>query len=546
MYAMHYSDIFHLSESMPNPTPTYFKEDVPPSTWLVAPYFLIYFIMFIINTLVWPLQLMERACINGLPEDEADRITLQRHMYNQAGNSCISHYISGRNQTDNYDVLHANSETLNIMVIAAFGGGVVSILAYFLIWKPLLTKWRSVSLFVPPVCMLFQSLLLLHVESIPNYHTYKYTVLSSVMLPSLHCSFQGVFLLYFHMSEIPEVKAKREIMSTRLDGSHVVIFVSILISGCFIVGCFDLTYNLVFFFQFTLGSVNIMYAITLLPTDTPCMSGTEEDVDVKDGGVGEEKEEMKDDNSDEYSDSSTEELLLGDLAKRRNDGGLLTKQLNLLKEAPMIFSETSYKMELIVIIEVCVFTVAAIADVGISGIYFVQIAGPFDLRVFGGCIAAQGIIKIAGMFFIKTATRFTELKHASLICIAVVNYVIYYVALALVSTKVLVLAVMFTNVFGGLAIPTIFSYIKINFRETTEAVVEISMISSLLITLGYNALQYFLYEKTRNLYHGAVFILTAAVLVISAMIICATYVTTTKKNKRKSKYFADQLLSDKQ
>ena len=40
------------------------------STWLVVPYFVIYTAMYLINTLVTPLLLLERSCIHQLPDTE--------------------------------------------------------------------------------------------------------------------------------------------------------------------------------------------------------------------------------------------------------------------------------------------------------------------------------------------------------------------------------------------------------------------------------------------------------------------------------------------
>lgn len=521
-----------------------------PSTWLVAPYFMLYFIMYVVNVLVWPLQLMERSCIALLPADQSVLYTFDQHGFNKITNSCVSFYVTGLNNTQSEIAINAVNQTSNIMILAAFGGGVISLLSYFLIWKPLLNRCRSLAVFFPPVCLVAQSIILIQAQNIRDFETYKYTVLASVLVPSLHANFQGVFLQLYHMTEVPEVKTNRALMHTRLDGSHTVIFIAIAIGGAFVTGCFDISYNLVFFLQFTLGSVNIMYAITLMPSNS-CMEGVEEDDEddeEEEVKINQGKEDAKTEKrkiSLRSSDSSVEEFFLGDLAKKKKDGGLLTtNKVNILKEAPMIFTETSYRMELIVVIEICVFTAALLSDTTFAGLYFVQHDFNFDLRIFGGLVLAQGIVKICGMLFMKFIIRFTQVKHGSLIGIALLNYIVYYIALSLASSTTVIMVVMFTNIFGGLALPTIFSYMKINFKETTETVLELSVLSSILVAMAFNALTSFLYDKTHALFPGTIFALTAALLAICGIIIVATYYSTSKKNKRMSKYFADRLLNN--
>lgn len=482
---------------------------------------------------------MERAC-RSLRNDNQVQLSITQPISDQASNSCVSFYISNQNQSDPYLVNATNSTTFNLMIVAAFASGIVSLLSYFLIWKPLLNKCRGLSLFLPPVCMICQSLLLQYAQTIDDFNTYEYTLLSSTLVPSLHCNFQGVMLLLFNMSDVPPVKTKQEIMNTKLEGSHMVIIMAILFGGCFMITFPDLGYNLIFFIQVALGCACIMYAFTLLPGNCACMSGLVEER-VKDEDSIEKIDDLYNNIcSDDSLNLSSEDDALEDMMKTRIRRRKLIKQVDLI---PMFFSETSYKKEWIIVIEVCLFTVAMVCDTSISGPYLVQHPFSFDVKLFGYCIVAQGLIKMFGMFLIKFTLHFSQVKHGSLICIAALNQIGYYIALAFAGTKSSVIATMFSNIFGGLAFPALFSFIKLNLRDTLDAVVELSIVSSLVVTMSVNALEYFIYQKTRSFFPGIIFLLTAAVIAFSILIILATYITTKMKTKRKTKYYADNMLN---
>ena len=234
------------------------------------------------------------------------------------------------------------------------------------------------------------------------------------------------------------------------------------------------------------------------------------------------------------------------LIKSQGASGLFAEDGNIFSEAPMIFSETSYRKELMIIVEIGIFTIALISDSMISGPYLLQ--GPFNLSVaeYGYCITLQGIAKIFGVFVVQTVAYFSPCKHGGLIILGGLNIVLYYTLMGVVQDTFSLYGVMILNMFGGLVFPTIASFMKINFAKTLGIVLEIAMISSLIVTVGFHGFEYYIYSITRNLFPGAVFLLTAGLIFLGFMIASVTYFSTTIRNRRNTKEVTDKLLNDYQ
>ena len=126
------------------------------------------------------------------------------------------------------------------------------------------------------------------------------------------------------------------------------------------------------------------------------------------------------------------------------------------------------------------------------------------------------------------------------------NIVLYYTLLGVVQDTYTLYGVMVLNMFGGVIFPTIASFMKINFSKTLGLVLEIAMISSLIVTVGFHGFEYYIYSITRNLYPGSVFLLTAGLIFLGFMIASVTYFSTTIRNRRNTKEITDKLLNDYQ
>ena len=224
-------------------------------------------------------------------------------------------------------------------------------------------------------------------------------------------------------------------------------------------------------------------------------------------------------------------------------GWIRTKSL---KDAPLIFTETTYQMEFIIVVEVCVFTIALLGDTDVGVFYVIDIWHALDFSSIGLLIVAQGGVKIIGLFIIKLLIFYVQVTHGICITVSLVNYVVYYTMLTFGTSRTLVAASMFVNIFGALAFPTIFSFIKINLQRTAETVVDISMLLSFILALIFGGLKLLIYGQFRAVFPGASFAFTASVLVISGALLGATYIASTIKNKRNSKDYADKLLNSNQ
>lgn len=506
-----------------------------PSYWLITPYFMLYFTTFIINTLVWPLLIMERYCVENNHLENKFLFTV-----NFSATSCIDTYMTGLNKTTSmkFDVSQINHDTLNIMIVGSVASAILSLASYFLIWKPTLSNCRIIAVFLPPLCILCQCILFSYALTVKSTTTFKIIILAGVLMPSFHCQFQGVFLLFYRLTanlEQRTFKQRRDIVNTKLELSHILVFAAVIFGGFVISTCFDLSYSLVFVLQFTLAFANALYALLLAPISCSCLTEIENDGDKKDKST-----------DDSASSSEEEEQILLQQARISKDKGLLSNETNLFTEAPMIFSETSYRKELIVIIELSIFTIAIIADSNISGPYLLQPPFELTLRDYGYCVASQGVAKIIGLFLMKILNYFSPFKHSSMISIAALNYIIYYTVLAVIPSKEYIYISLVLNIFGGIAIPTLLSFMKTNFTETIDTLLEISTISSLIVTVGFSSIEYYVYMKTRSIYPGSVFLVTAAMILLGFVFVFGTYFSTTIKNKRRTKEYADQLLNDYQ
>jgi len=491
-----------------------------PSSWIYLPYFLLYFLTYMLNTLVWPLMLVEHSCIQNFPNETF----LQT-------DSCIKNYL---NSTLHYKTIDlVDYHTINTMIVASIGSAISSLGAYFIIWKPILSKCRTIAVLLPPVCLLLQSFLQMYALKFIKFPFFNYIIIAAVCVPSFHANFQGVLLL-FHQLKAPieklNFKQRQEYANMKLEFSHCSLFIAIIFVGFVIGTCFDLSYILVFMLESMFTALTCVYGILMLPNTCSC--------DIKD----EETDTTPDDDLDSLS--SHEERQLTNMAKFKEDKGLLSNESNLFTEAPMIFSETSYQKEFVIIIELAVFTIAVIADTAIIGPYLIQKPFSFSLKEIGYCISLQGMTKTVGFLLIKTCLYFKGIKHGTLILISALNYVIYYIVIGTAKTKTMIYFAMVTNIFGGLALPTISSFIMLNFNETSATVLELGTISSLIVMVGFSSLEYFIYIKTVNIMPGAIFLVTAAIIVVGFVLALGTFFSTTIRNKRRTKDFADTLLND--
>ena len=566
------------------------SEKLKQSSWVVTPYFMLYFTTYIINSLVWPLYVMERLCIEAYAPPQGANFDLF-HSQNTTKGSCISQYmatttrqVAGTNKThhhlksnstptvlsfhhgfndknNNEYNIQINSETLNYMIVGSIIGAVLSLVSYFIIWKPVLRKCKALAVLLPPVCILCQCVLFSYSLTVSDTKTFKYVVLSGVILPCLHSNFQGIFLLMFELTrdrdDVDYSKRSRQITTVKIEGSYATVLLSMVISGIMISFCFDMAYSVLFVLQFTMGLMTTLYGAMLIPfKDITCVNN---DGDESKGGEGDEGNkdqnwmEMKSSNGDDdtedrfLSSSDEEEIYLMRKSQGKSDTtGLFADDGSIFSEAPMIFSETSYRKELMIIVEIGIFTIALISDSMISGPYLLQ--EPFNLSVteYGYCITIQGVAKIFGVFVVQTVAYFIPCKHGGLVILGGLNIVLYYTLLGVVQDTYTLYGVMVLNMFGGVIFPTIASFMKINFSKTLGLVLEIAMISSLIVTVGFHGFEYYIYSITRNLYPGSVFLLTAGLIFLGFMIASVTYFSTTIRNRRNTKEITDKLLNDYQ
>ena len=201
-------------------------------------------------------------------------------------------------------------------------------------------------------------------------------------------------------------------------------------------------------------------------------------------------------------------------------------------------------MEVVLIVEVCVFTVALCGDVDIGVLYVIEVCHSLDFSYLGMLVAAQAVAKIAGLVVAKVVIYYMQVKHGVCIALCVLNYILYYTVLVFASTKPVLAAAMFVNVFGPLAFPSILSFIKVNLHETAEIVLDCSAVLSFTVATIFGALKLSLYQKTRTVFPGASFALVASLLLISGVLLGASYLTSSVKSQRKSKNNADKLLNE--
>ena len=574
------------------------SEKLKQSSWVVTPYFMLYFTTYIINSLVWPLYVMERLCIETYTHPSQGAKFDLFHTQNTTKGSCISQYMATATSkvppTTTSDVtnrtfhlknnltstvlgiqqglsnnirehnIQINSETLNYMIVGSIIGAVLSLVSYFIIWKPVLRKCKALAVLLPPVCILCQCVLFSYSLTVNDTKTFKYVVLSGVILPCLHSNFQGIFLLMFELTRDRDnvdytSRRSREITTVKIEGSYATVLLSMVMSGIMISFCFDMAYSVLFVLQFTMGLMTTLYGAMLIPfKDITCVNNDsdEEDGNRNDSDGKGNKEDGKwmkingteDEVENHFLDSSDEEeiYLMRKSQGKSDTTGLFGDDGSIFSEAPMIFSETSYRKELMIIVEIGIFTIALISDSMISGPYLLQ--EPFNLSVteYGYCITIQGIAKIFGVFVVQTVAYFMPCKHGGLVIVGGLNIVLYYTLLGVVQDTYALYGVMVLNMFGGIIFPTIASFMKINFHKTLGLVLEISMISSLIVTVGFHGFEYYIYSVTRNLYPGSVFLLTAGLIFLGFMIASVTYFSTTIRNRRNTKEITDKLLNDYQ
>ena len=245
------------------------------STWLVVPYFTVYATMFVINTVISPILLLERSCINSLPDIREKQQFVAE--FSSPNRSCIAMHMMNRNATDTPHVVEAFSNTLYIMISIIFASGNLSAISYFLIWKPLLSKYRNLALFLPPGLVLLQTVFLTVAQDFEEFNSYKYMILGSGMLPGLHGGLPGVFLLFYRMTKNRRTDASvtQEIMTTKLDCIDATFPSGILLSGLCIYVWFDMRYYFLFMLQFALGVIGLVYALSLLTVEHAFMTGNE-------------------------------------------------------------------------------------------------------------------------------------------------------------------------------------------------------------------------------------------------------------------------------
>jgi len=536
-------------------------ERLKQSPWIVTPYFMLYFTTYIVNSLVWPLYVMERLCSETYYSNKAHNRFALYHIQNTTQGSCIDLHMTTRylqfldNNNNNKTVsrqkdlvTQINNDTLNYMIVGSIVGAVLSLVSYFILWKPILRKCKPLAVLFPPVCILCQCVLFSYSLTVSDTKTFKYVILSGVVLPCLHSNFQGILLLMFELTKERDdeqvIKVRqREITTVKIEGSYATVIVSMVLSGALIAFCFDMAYSVLFVLQFTMGLLTTLYGAMLIPfKQISCLSQDQSE------GTDQQNDKIpKDDAEDSFLDSSDEEeIFLMRRSQGKTQAGLFTNDSNIFSEAPMIFSETSYRKELLVIVEISIFTIALISDSMISGPYLLQ--GPFDLSVsqYGYCISAQGIAKIFGIFVVQTISYFKPLKHGGLIALGGFNIVLYYTLLGVVQDTYALYGVMVLNIFGGVVFPVISSFMKVTFTDTLGTVLEISIISSLIVTVGFHSFEYFIFSITRGVFPGTVFLLTAGLIFLGFMIAGMTYFSTTVRNRRKTKEITDKLLNDYQ
>ena len=463
------------------------------SAWIYLPYFTLYFFAYILNTIAWPVMLVEHSCLVELQ----DKTLL--------ANSCVETYFH-LNSTVLEKKELVGSDVTDIMIITAIISSIIALFCYFVLWKPILRRCPTLSVLIPPICLATQSFLQMYAEKYIQSPYFQYFIVASVCIPSLHGSFQGVLTLYFHMkSTYGQLKFKktRNFEGTKLEVSNGFPFFAMVFAGFIISTCFEMTYTMIFLLESVFSGLTCIYGILMLPSKWKC--------DINRHGFHESE---SDESSDDDSVTSEEARILTNMAKIKQDRGLLSNQNNLFSEAPMIFSESSYRKEFVVIIELTIFTVAIIADTTLSGPYLMQ--KPFEFSI----------------------------KHGTVIALAAINYISYYILVGLAHSKVVIYMAMTCNAFGGIALPVIASFIMLNFSDTRKLVIELAAAGSLIATLGFSSLEYFVYIKTKNVVPGAVFFLTAAIIVLGFVLALATYFSTTVRNRRKTKDYADTLLND--
>ena len=291
------------------------------SSWVVTPYFTLYFTTYIINSLVWPLYVMERLCLETYTPHKA-RFDLF-HSQNTTKGSCISQYMTSNIKTGAAGIsssnsssiftsynsslvselskqmkqhnMQINSETLNYMIVGSIVGAVLSLISYFIIWKPILRKCKPLAVLLPPVCILCQCVLFSYSLTVNDTKTFKYVVLSGVILPCLHSNFQGIFLLMFELTrerdDVIYVRP-REITTVKIEGSYATVLLSMVFSGIMIAMCFDMEYSVLFVLQFTMGLMTTLYGAMLIPfKDITCLK--EEDDDENEDGEFEMKKKKR-------------------------------------------------------------------------------------------------------------------------------------------------------------------------------------------------------------------------------------------------------------
>ena len=493
------------------------------SAWIYLPYFTLYFFAYILNTIAWPVMLVEHSCLVELQ----DKTLL--------ANSCVETYFH-LNSTVLEKKELVGSDVTDIMIITAIISSIIALFCYFVVWKPILRRCPTLSVLIPPICLATQSFLQMYAEKYIQSPYFQYFIVASVCIPSLHGSFQGVLTLYFHMkSTYGQLKFKktRDFEGTKLEVSNGFPFFAMVFAGFIISTCFEMTYTMIFLLESVFSGLTCIYGILMLPSKWKC--------DINRHGFHESE---SDESSDDDSVTSEEARILTNMAKIKQDRGLLSNQNNLFSEAPMIFSESSYRKEFVVIIELTIFTVAIIADTTLSGPYLMQKPFEFSIQEYGYCVSLQGLSKLVGLLLLKVCLHLKGIKHGTVIALAAINYISYYILVGLAHSKVVIYMAMTCNAFGGIALPVIASFIMLNFSDTRKLVIELAAAGSLIATLGFSSLEYFVYIKTKNVVPGAVFFLTAAIIVLGFVLALATYFSTTVRNRRKTKDYADTLLND--
>ena len=487
------------------------------SDWLLVPYFALYFLLTTINSVVWPLFITEKFCSEIFTQNTTT--------------SCIYELQSNEIMSEIKLVLN---KSITFTIIVTTISACISLVSYFVVWKPILRSCLKFSLIIPPLCILSQSILFTIALEIKDTTKVRYTMLAAILVPAFHCNFQGVLLLYYRLTENDEqTKGLRKNNYVMYNPHISVFFAAIAIAGLIIASLMELKNSMIFMIQFITSIVFFLYATIMKPYPFECNLKDELKADT------DEDCERSDDEDSCYSEDEF-------LARNLQENSVFSRKSSILNEAPLLFSNTSYKKNVVVLILLAVFTVALVGDTTLSGSYLLlQRPFMFSITQYGYCISIQAATKVIGFLLMRYFLQLKGLSHGTLITISATNYIVYYFILSVMRSKIGVFIALISNIFGGIALPTILSFIRTNFcASPTKLILEVGVISSIITSMSFTTMQELIYLKVRSFFPGVAFTLATSVLLVGFVIAFAVYISTRVQSKRRTKEYADRLLNE--